>query len=318
MVYRTRVLTVYLIFMISAGICLAQDDSLESPDFPVLIGPYLGQKPPGLEPEVFAPGVITRTDYWEHSSPAFSQDGKEVYWSAHVGPNKQRIFRMRLEAGRWSAPEFVPFWIDRHGGGPAFSPGGKKLYFYSKHPESHEAGSEFLNIWSVEKVDDGWADPEKLNSVINTEESDLSPSFTNEGTMYFSSSQDGGYGKGDIYCSKIESGQFVEPENLGDAINTKDMEFGSRVAPDGSYLLFSRFIEEPKGVSIYVCFRKPDGSWTEAQEMGEIIELCRKARFPGISPDGKYMFFCATRDRDVKVYWVDAKIIDQFRPDELK
>lgn len=54
-------------------VCYAQQD-----DFPVLRGPYLGQKPPGLIPEIFAEGVMT-TEFHEHSSPAFSPDGKEVY-----------------------------------------------------------------------------------------------------------------------------------------------------------------------------------------------------------------------------------------------
>jgi hypothetical protein len=29
------------------------------PDFPELNGPYLGQKPPGITPEVFAPEIIS-------------------------------------------------------------------------------------------------------------------------------------------------------------------------------------------------------------------------------------------------------------------
>ena len=44
----------------------------------VLKGPYLGQKPPGKTPELFAVGTIT-TEYHEHSSPEFSPDAKEVY-----------------------------------------------------------------------------------------------------------------------------------------------------------------------------------------------------------------------------------------------
>lgn len=313
-----RFMTLISIVTITTGVCVAQDDSLESPDFPVLIGPYLGQKPPGLEPEVFAPGVITRSDYWEHSSPAFSPDGKEVFWSAHIGPRKQRIFRMRVEDGRWSSPEYAPFWVDRHGGGPAFSPDGMRLYFYSKYPEPHLAGEEFFNIWYVERHGNGWGNPQRLSSRINTDGSEEGPSLSNNGSIYFSSHRVGGYGDSDIYCSKFQRWQFVDPANLGDGINTKDSEYGCCIAPDGSYLLYSRYTENPKSVSIHLCFKKPDGSWTEAQEMGEIIELCKKARFPGISPDGKYIFFCATKDRDVKVYWVDARVLNELKPDELK
>ena len=161
-----RYMTLILTAMIAAAVCLAQDDSLGVPEFPLLTGPYLGQEPPGPEPEVFAPGVITRSDYWEHSSPAFSPDGKEVFWSAHIGPRKQRIFYMKLKDGQWSSPEFAPFWVDRHGGGPAFSLNGERLYFYSSYPESHLAGHEFFNIWYAERQGGDWGNPQKLSSLL--------------------------------------------------------------------------------------------------------------------------------------------------------
>ena len=45
-------------------------------EFQVLKGPYLGQKPPGTTPEMFAPGIIS-TGYDERIA-AFSPDGKEL------------------------------------------------------------------------------------------------------------------------------------------------------------------------------------------------------------------------------------------------
>jgi Tol biopolymer transport system component len=180
-------------------------------------------------------------------------------------------------------------------------------------------GDDSINIWYVERDGVHWSDPKKLNSVINTDESyTSSPSFASDGTMYFNSRRDDGHGKGDMYCSKFENGQPTSPINLGQNVNTEDNEYGGCIAPDGSYLLFSRFTENPKGVDIYISFKKRDGSWTEACAMGDTIGLCKKARFPGISPDGKYVFFCATRDRDVKVYWVDASIIEKLKPDTMK
>jgi hypothetical protein len=37
-------------------------------DFPVLKSPYLGQTPPGTTPEIFAPDIVFRPDYFEHSA----------------------------------------------------------------------------------------------------------------------------------------------------------------------------------------------------------------------------------------------------------
>jgi hypothetical protein len=51
-----------------------------SSTFPPFEDEYLGQKKPRLVPEIFAPGVISSVRT-EHSSPVFSPDGKEGYWS---------------------------------------------------------------------------------------------------------------------------------------------------------------------------------------------------------------------------------------------
>ncbi|TFH39035.1 MAG: hypothetical protein E4G95_02190, partial [Bacteroidia bacterium] len=47
--------------------------------FPELTGPYLGQKPPGMKPEIFAPGVLS-TDANEFNA-AFTPSGDAVYFT---------------------------------------------------------------------------------------------------------------------------------------------------------------------------------------------------------------------------------------------
>ena len=73
--------TVFLVValtVISTGVVLAQK-AADTNVFPELSGAYLGQTPPGLEAVRFAPGIIPIEDI-EHCFPAFSSDGKEVYW----------------------------------------------------------------------------------------------------------------------------------------------------------------------------------------------------------------------------------------------
>ena len=45
-------------------------------DFPALKGPYLGQKPPGNTPELFAPGIVSTRHY--ENSITLSPDGNEI------------------------------------------------------------------------------------------------------------------------------------------------------------------------------------------------------------------------------------------------
>ena len=43
---------------------LATASGSHARDFPVLEGPYMGQTPPGMTAEVFAPGIVS-TEAWE-------------------------------------------------------------------------------------------------------------------------------------------------------------------------------------------------------------------------------------------------------------
>ena len=166
--------------------CSKQDD------FPILKGPYLGQKPPGMTPEVFAPGIIT-TYYHEHSSPAFSPDEKEVYWSVFFnfyGP--QVIVWMKLENDLWKAPQVAPFSGQYTDGNPVFTRDGEKIYFESKRPvQKHGEYTRDLDLWVVKRNKNGWGEPEHLGWVINSSKWERGPSVSDNGNLYFSSWREG-------------------------------------------------------------------------------------------------------------------------------
>jgi len=70
----------------------------------------------------------------------------------------------------------------------------------------------------------------------------------------------------------------------------------------------------------YISFRKNDGSWTQASNMGERINSA-DADFSGtISPDGKFFFYARTnlQTRKRALYWVSASILEDLRPKELR
>ena len=49
-----------------------------------LCGPYLGQTPPGLEPQIFAPDIITLPNRSEWTG-SFTPDGQEFYFTISKG-----------------------------------------------------------------------------------------------------------------------------------------------------------------------------------------------------------------------------------------
>ncbi len=73
-------------------------------DFPILKGPYLGQKLPGMTPEIFAPDILNSISMI-HGRISFSPDGSEVFWSCNAAPVQSRWYMKQNKAGEWSRPK---------------------------------------------------------------------------------------------------------------------------------------------------------------------------------------------------------------------
>ncbi len=73
-------------------------------DSPVLKGAYLGQDPPGMEPEIFAPGIISTGE--SEGCSAFSPDGKEFIFNK-FRDSKTFIYIMKETEGGWSKPKLA-------------------------------------------------------------------------------------------------------------------------------------------------------------------------------------------------------------------
>jgi hypothetical protein len=118
--------------------------------FPVLNGAYLGQTPPGPEPEVFAPGVIS-TGLSELNS-VFTADGKEFYYAVDTGLDWV-IMMTAEEEGVWSEPEVVSFTRGHSGVDLCITRDGDRLFYCSNR--SRTGGSELennLDIWYVDRT----------------------------------------------------------------------------------------------------------------------------------------------------------------------
>jgi hypothetical protein len=181
----TRMILMLFILLIGTGY------SEEKLDFPVLKGPYLGQKPPGTLPEPFAPRIIV-SENAVHGCIAFYPDGKEIYWIFHppdYGRNPPVIHFIRQVDGIWTKPGILEFSSEYGAITISISPDGTKLFFTSKRPWPASWGKqlpvnqlEALKIWYVERVGEGWGVPKLLEKRIN--QNIMGVSSTLDGTLY--------------------------------------------------------------------------------------------------------------------------------------
>jgi hypothetical protein len=281
--------------------------------FPVLEGSYLGQKPPGDKPELFAPGIIS--SIWGlHSTAVFSPDGNEVWWAPMVTSpgeiySRGGLLMMKRVKGRWTPPAWAPFsGPNGEDDVPFFPSDGKRLYFISRRPLPGESQAGSERIWFTERTPAGWAGPRPLDPNVNSVEKHWQFSIDRKGDLYFAGRPPDSRGMSDIYVARFADGAYGKPVNLGDPINTAEIDDTPFIAPDGSYLLFSRQFD------LWVSFRGAEGSWGQPVSLGPginspSIELC-----PMITADGKYLFFLSQRGGESHAYWVSADFIDKLRP----
>jgi len=280
------------------------------PAFPELRGRWLGQPKPQGSPERFALGIVSgHAMAAEHSPAAFSPSGTEVYWTEKFrGP----VLHSRMEEDGWTSPAPATFVSSYGEGEPIFSPDGNRLYFLSMRPlpGGGEAGRE--RIWFVEREGDGWSEPKPVSEAVNAFEHHWLFSVDREGTLYFSSLAEGGYGNRDLYRSRMVDGVHQAPENLGPPLNAPGLEHTPFIAPDGSYLIF---VTSGHGLRegmfhMVISFRNPSGEWSPPLSLDSITAPVRDPLCPLVSPDGRFLFFIGSGD----VWWTRADFIEALRP----
>ena len=93
---------------------LSSCGSMAGNEFPVLESPYLGQKPPGLTPARFAPGLVS-TEHWEYGG-TFTPDMHEYYFiNEDVEAKKMNFVLYKYEKWRMAKVNYIaPGWSAFH------------------------------------------------------------------------------------------------------------------------------------------------------------------------------------------------------------
>jgi Tol biopolymer transport system component len=274
---------------------------------------YFGQKQPGENPEIFAPGVISLENRLE-SYPAFSSDGKTLFFSVvNAAWTEGKILVSKFEKGVLAKPEVAPFSNDQLiNWESCVSPDGKRVFFASNRPPSSG-----MDIWMVEQTSDTtWSAPVHLPDPVSSTSEDGSPCVTNNGTLYFKSLRGGGIDGSCLYRAKRIGGKYTRVESLGNTIRTTSKETEPYMSPDESYLIFISGTRKggSGGWDLWITFRREEGSWTDPVNLGARINTTDDEYGPRVTPDGKYLFFTREqRGKSMDIYWVSTTVIDKLR-----
>lgn len=263
-----KALQILLILSLFISVTYSRERIHNDKTFPIQKGPYLGQKPTGLTPVIFAPGIISTSV--REMCVWFVPGGKELYFVRRIN-SRRTIFCMKEENGYWTSPEIFPFSGKHDDGEFGLSYDGNKMAIASKRPSDNENKViGFVDIWITVRNGVEWSKPVNPGYPINTKDKDIYPTFSITGDLYLTSDRDG---QSHIYLSRFINGKYSEPVKLNNSINSEYHDFDQVVAPDDSYMIFcsSRKVDNYGSSDLYVSFRKQDGSWAKAKNMGKNI-----------------------------------------------
>ena len=267
-------------------ILMMSSNSYSQNDFPDLEDRYLGQKLPGLTPELFAPGIVS-TEKYRETVVTFLPDMKELSFTRKGEKYKEpTLLVMQYMNNRWVERSVLPANIN-------------------KYKERLSPGlSEIRNL-----------EPFKDIPIIES-------AVSAKGTYYFYV-LDFNDGSGHMSYSHLINGKYEKPQKMSSAINRGKYIAHPFIAPDESYLMWDAEKMSEDTPDIYISFRQKDGSWGAAINMGDKINTSAYEQRAKVTPDGKYLFFWRG-DKKVRddgstywignPHWVDAQVIENLRP----
>jgi hypothetical protein len=273
---------------------------------------FFGQPVPGAEPVLFAPGVFT-AELGAHGRLSFSPDGREVFLSS-----REKIYYAPFDGEKLSPAIIAPFVDSRRHYGPVFSHDGRTLYFTSRRGLPDEKDKPNGRIWEVERSAAGWGRPVLLNEKIDHVTAQIS--LTDSGRLYFTRLVDG---KRTCFCSKLLDHRLADPEPVRIAGNDGVQLMDLYIDPQERFLIGSIARSDRESfrmADLAMSFKQDDGAWGEFRLLNDKVNTDHFERFPGLSPDGRFLFFARSSEagsfKGARYYWVATETlgIPEFPP----
>ncbi|HSQ35458.1 MAG TPA: hypothetical protein VLQ89_05650 [Candidatus Binatia bacterium] len=262
-------------------------------------GPYFGLKAPGLKPEIFAPGIVSAPDFGESNCLIWENGNQVMFFRIGVG---------KLEAinsgDHWQPLALSCTWGDSellH----CISPDGKTMYYNLFGGLAYGSKPRGIPIYCKRNRNNEWGEG------MDTKIRGMWPAVDAAGNLYYTTGV-----KGFACIARVlnQGGKYSEAEILPFS-NKENIEFMHPcIAADGSFIIMdAEKYPHENGCELYISFKGSDDSWTKPRNMGDCLPL-KNAAMARLSADNRFIVFQAADD----IYWVNAKIVDKFRPENMK
>jgi Tol biopolymer transport system component len=300
------------LFVIFLSACNTKKQQAEDTDSTSFESVYFGQKPPGLIPEIFAPGVISINGRSEHGI-SFSPTLDEVYFSANHKDEDPSIYSSKLEGAKWTSPKKLNFTKGIKVGEmhPFVNPTGDQIYFTAHDEFTLPEHKESVKTWVVNRIENSWSNAIQLDSPVNDDFVFYANQAKN-GDLYYTN-----VSKFKMYYAPNKNDKYPEVKELGIEVG-----FHGFISPSQDYLVVNARNKKDaqRKSDIYVYFKNKDDTWSKPINLGKEVNSNFGETCPSITPDGKYLFFSRYNEEGEipNFYWASTEIISKLKTTYFK
>jgi outer membrane protein OmpA-like peptidoglycan-associated protein len=178
---------------------------------------------------------------------------------------------------------------------PVLTADSRKILFTKRDGlANNEHEDIFVSYYNEDSL--AWEPPRSIDSSINSVYNEGTCTISADGKiLIFTSCQmPDSFGDCDLYISYKVNDEWQRPTNMGKHVNSRVWDSQPSLSADGRILFFSSNRRGGfGGKDIWFSLRMPDGSWAEAQNLGDKVNTSKDEVSPFIYFNNEILFFAS-------------------------
>ncbi|QDK80337.1 OmpA family protein [Spirosoma sp. KCTC 42546] len=231
--------------------------------------------------------------------PVLTADEQTLVFTALKPEGDEDLMTATFNGETWSPPTSLASNINtpENEGTASLSADGRTIVFTACQGRK---GFGSCDLYASHKTGSDWSTPENLGPAINTRYYESQPALSADGRqLYFVSDRPGGKGRRDIWRSDLTTtGDWNEPVNLGEPINTPFNEASPFIHPNGQSLFFAS--EGHIGMGGYDLFVADNcaSGWSSPTNLGYPINTSEDQASLFVSANGTRAYYSYEEQKD--------------------
>ncbi|MBN3584377.1 OmpA family protein [Algoriphagus aestuarii] len=234
-------------------------------------------------------------DTFNETDPLFDQDFKKTIYYVQM---KERIDFlgtmlgnvMAIEKEKLSEP-INKFQLQYF---PVLTADGEQILFTKRDGTGNFDKEDIFT--SYVEPDGSWTNPVGIAETINSQYNEGTCSVTADGNILIYTSCDAPDSEGscDLYIAYKVNGNWQRPTNMGKKVNSRSWDSQPSLSADGRILFFSSNRRGGFGGNdIWYSVRQNDGSWSEAKNLGNMVNTAKDEISPFMFFNNEILFFAS-------------------------